>query len=252
MLADDRLARWQRTGSPVDGNCAHHGSFTAISYAAQQRVTCPTCEQDAREAQHQKDAALRREERRQEALNAANLRGRFRETTLGTFDATTPAQRKVLEACKAFAAGPFDAWRVLFLIGPVGAGKTHLGSAMAHAAIARRHDARVVTCRELVRALRATWSRSSEQSEEDVINEFAQCGLLVLDELGVGFGTETEVLQVLDVIDVRYRLRRPSVVISNLNMEQIRAAVGDRLFDRLRENAEVHACNWPSHRRAAT
>lgn len=191
-----------------------------------------------------------RRERHEEALTRANLRGRFRAATFGSFDAESPEQERVLKACQEFVDEPMNTWRVLLLIGPPGSGKTHLGAAMAHATIAKGRGARVMTAREVVRRLRSTWARGAEESEQEVIDDLSTCSLLVLDELGVGFGTDAELTQLLDVVDTRYRECRPLVAISNLTPELLRAALGDRMSDRLREASQLHRCNWPSHRRS--
>jgi len=238
------------------GNCPEHGYFEALQLPGRMVSRCPQCI-EAEHARHfaeqdrRRLAALeqRRQEQHEEALTRANLRGRFRHVSFATFSAETPAQQRVLKACHDFAAGPLDAWRVLLLLGTPGSGKTHLGAAMAHTVIARGRSALMLTARELVRRLRATWARDSSETEQDVIDHLARCSLLVLDELGVGFGTDAELVQLLDVIDTRYRECRPTVVISNLTAEQLRVLLGERLSDRIREASELHLCTWPSHRR---
>lgn len=72
--------------------------------------------------------------------------------------------------------------------------------------------------------------------------------LLVLDEIGVSRGSEWEAEQLFTVVDERYRLERPTVVVSNLPAGEIKQLVGDRVYDRLREGAKVVPMNWPSHR----
>jgi acyl-CoA synthetase (AMP-forming)/AMP-acid ligase II len=104
----------------------------------------------------------------------------------------------------------------------------------------------------LIRTLRATWRRDSDSTEDEVINEFAYVPLLVIDEIGVGFGTEAEAAQLFDVIDRRYQARNPLVLISNLSVPDLREALGDRLFDRIREASQVVPFNWPSHRGTAS
>jgi DNA replication protein DnaC len=64
-------------------------------------------------------------------------------------------------------------------------------------------------------------------------------------------GTEAERLQLFEVIDRRYALSRPTVLLSNLVPGDIKAAVGERSYDRLREGAKMLKCNWPSHRGGA-
>lgn len=76
-------------------------------------------------------------------------------------------------------------------------------------------------------------------------------GLLVLDEIGAGFSSDAERVQLFDVIDMRYKLGRPTVVLSNLTAKDMRPILGERTFDRLREGATLLTCSWPSHRAEA-
>jgi DNA replication protein DnaC len=111
------------------------------------------------------------------------------------------------------------------------------------------------TCRmirviDLVRKIKETWSRGSDISEQQIIDQFASVDLLVLDEVGIQFGTDTEKLFMFDVIDLRYQRNLPTVLISNLAVEDIANAVGSRVVDRLRENGGKYiAMKWDSKRK---
>ena len=72
--------------------------------------------------------------------------------------------------------------------------------------------------------------------------------MLVLDEIGVGHGSNAEHVQLFEVLDLRYKLERPTVLLSNLTTTALKAALGDRVYDRLREGATVKACDWKSYR----
>lgn len=85
-------------------------------------------------------------------------------------------------------------------------------------------------------------------SEEKMISDIGTAPLLVMDEVGVGFGSEGELVQLFDVLDMRYRMELPTVVLSNLNAGQLKQVLGERIFDRLREGASVKPCNWASYR----
>lgn len=186
-------------------------------------------------------------------LGQSGMEGRMLRATFANFTTSHPAQTEVLAACQAFvdAAEP-DAGMNLWLVGPPGTGKTHLGSAMvSHFILARHAEAAIFSARELVRMLRDTWGRRSGsglETEGEVIDRFGRMGLLVVDEVGVGFDTDKERMQLLDVIDLRYKLGRPTVVLSNLKGPDMQKTLGERAYDRLRENSQLLLCKWPSHR----
>jgi DNA replication protein DnaC len=226
----------------VDSECFRHGAYKGPIGRYGSHPECPTCVKE-REAQT-----------RQQWVNESGLRGRFLEATFATYEVTHGArQASVVADCLSFVEGLSpNTWGAPWLIGPPGTGKTHLGAAMAIAAI-RERGARaiVVTAREVVRRLRATWRRDASETEDLVIDELGRVPLLVLDEVGAGFGSDSEATQLLDVIDRRYQYERPVVLISNFDVNGVQAALGERAFDRLREGASILACDWESYRREA-
>lgn len=236
--------------------CPAHGEYLATQYL---RGTgpfwtgCNKCQaEEWAELQAEGERQLA-EERQDRRFAASGLLGRFRSATFDSYAPTTPAQKSVLASCKKFAEKlSSQAWGGPWLIGPPGTGKTHLGSAMVHAAILAGHYAHIDSARNIVRRLRATWAKGSAESEQNVLDDLTGTGLLVIDEIGVGFGSEAETTQLFDVIDRRYQLCRPVVLLSNLNLPNIKTALGDRLYDRMREGFQVLVCDWPSHRGAAS
>jgi DNA replication protein DnaC len=234
--------------------CEGHGAYHAREYMPGRFTSCPTCSEEAQERRAVAERERQREQRKRDLLQDFGADGRFREATFESFVASTPAQATVLSATRAFAAAfrP-DQGAGLFMIGPPGVGKTHLACAIARAVIEQHCQVSyVATAREVIRDLRDTWrSRRPDRSEADVIEFFGEVPLLVLDEVGGGFASDTERAQLFDVIDRRYRLRRPTVVASNLPVPEIRTVVGDRSYDRLREGARTLLLDWPSHRSRA-
>lgn len=228
---------------PADEICAQHGPYDPQMWL--RRLNCRACEL----ACDAHTARSNREEYRDKCLRSSGLVGWTKRATFDTFDAALPAQRSAVEACKAFVTTGGD---TPMLLGPPGTGKTHLASAMVNHLICERGmSAAIHSAREIVKMLRAAWGKKhvdEEESESQVLKSLGYLRLLVIDEVGVGFGSESELVQLFDVIDLRYRLERPTVIVSNLPAGELKPAIGERAFDRLREGARVIPMNWPSHR----
>lgn len=234
--------------------CATHGAYDAQNFYGSRWSQCPACaKEQAQRDRENVEAGLRRE--RQDSLLArSGLDGRYRDATFANFVVTSEAQRKVHTAVQDFVDDfrP-DSSACLWLIGTPGTGKTHLLAAAVHSVIERfDRPSSLTTPQAIVRRLRTTWRRNSDETEQDVIRDFATEGLLALDEAGMGYGTDGERMQLFDVVDARYVRRAPLILSSNLNVQLLQQALGDRLFDRLREGARVYTCTWPSHRKPAS
>lgn len=188
----------------------------------------------------------------------SGLEGYMLSASFANFSASTADQARVREACKDFAQTvELDGRRNLWLVGGVGVGKTHLGAAMvSHFIHDRGLSAAILSAREIIRLMRANWGRTGDvrevvESEHEVADRLGRIGLLVVDEIGAGFSTDADRVQLFDVVDLRYRLGRPTVVLSNLAAKDMRPILGERNYDRLREGASLFICNWPSNRAEA-
>ena len=53
----------------------------------------------------------------------------------------------------------------------------------------------------LTRAVKSTWRHNAEMTEEDVIERFASLDLLIIDEVGVQFGSPTEMTILQEIIN---------------------------------------------------
>lgn len=137
----------------------------------------------------------------------------------------------------------------MIMSGSVGTGKTLIAAAAVQSAIRSGLTAKINTVMGVIRAFRAAWKRDCEYSETDIIRELTTVDILVLDEVGVQYGSDSEKLFVFDVIDGRYRNMKPTILISNLNIDGIRECIGDRCVDRMREDGgKVVAFDFESQR----
>ncbi len=217
---------------------------------------CPACKAEKERAEHEAALAARQAALRgriEESLAQTAIPQRFVGKTLDNYRAETDGQTKALEVCRAFADN-FDRHLKLgtsiIMSGKPGTGKSHLAGAILQA-ILPRHVGVYVTLMDLIRMLRDTWRKDSETTESQLLARLQDVPLLVIDEIGVQYGTDGERAILFDVLDRRYRAMRPVILMTNLERDDFRAAIGDRVFDRLTEVARWLPFDWGSYRAEA-
>lgn len=244
--------------------CPTHGSFEQFTMKLGGRdvkTKCPACQREL-DAQRSREAMAAAEqeratqrakaaaERASEILSASQLPKRFIGKTFASFHADGEPQRAALAACQEFAENfeqHLERGSGLLLSGAMGNGKTHLAGAIMQAIMPRRRSL-FTTVPELIRAVRDTWRRDSKHSTTQVVDSMRALDLLVVDEVGVQTGTDGEQVILYDVLDGRYRDCKPTILITNLDSKALRVAVGDRLYDRLRETSKRVVFEWDSYR----
>ncbi len=237
-------------------NCATHGHFESRCFIGSIWSKCPACSAEASAREKADREAKDREDRRQSwmrKIGEAGIPERFQNRSLQSFIAENEQQSRALAFAQDYA-DRFDqalaTGRSALFIGRPGTGKTHLAVGIGLRIMHR--DSRTVLFTTVMRAIRRvkdTWSRESRESETQAIAALVFPDLLILDEIGVQFGSDTERLIMFDVLNERYEKRRPTLLLSNLNLDEVKAYLGERVFDRLREDGgEAIVFDWESHR----
>jgi DNA replication protein DnaC len=251
----DHLPKEQR-------QCEKHGEYTSTKFLSHWSG-CPTCYDEERpareEAERQKQ--IEKEKQWQAEINQRKLKNmlgraaipeRFTDRTLQNYIAENDGQRKALDFATCFveAYAQGNRGQSMIFTGERGTGKTHLAVGIANELMHKHHAQAVYsTVLRLIRAVRETWRRDSEKSETEVINQFTQPELLILDEVGIQAGSENERNILFDVLNERYENRKSTIMMTNLSVDECRAFLGERVFDRMREDGgRFVAFNWESHR----
>jgi len=237
-------------------NCDRHGPYMADGTRLTSRTVwsvCPACTADMNRRDAEKKAEIARVasiQLRAQQIEEVGVPARFVGRTLATFKAETEEQRKALVIATEYVNNWSDVYKKgswLVFGGQPGTGKSHLAIAILQA-LMPAHVGRYMTCMELFQKIRGTWRKDSELSEQEVIAQLANVPLLVIDEIGVQNGTDSEMLHLFDVLDKRYRDLMPTILLTNQNKDGFRQFVGDRVYDRMTECAKWVPFAWPSYR----
>lgn len=248
---------------PVTRTCGKHGEYRATGHLLtlvkpprEIWSECPGCKTEREQAAHAAAEAARQADlkaRVESMLVQAAIPPRFIGKTFDNYRAENDGQARVLKVCREYAENfPQHLRRggSLILSGQPGTGKSHLAGAILQS-ILPRHVGVYVTLMDLIRTLRDTWRRDSEVTETQMLARLQAVPLLVIDEIGVQYGTDGERAILFDVLDRRYRELVPSILMTNLGKDEFRTAIGDRVFDRLTEVARWVSFDWQSYRAQA-
>lgn len=177
---------------------------------------------------------------------------RYTTRTIDNFKAKTEGQQKALASVKNYIDGigkVSELGTSMIMTGGVGTGKTHLASAIGNAFIAQGNSVAFMTVSAMFRKIRETYRAGPTLTEQQVINDLRKVDLLVLDEIGVQKGSESEEYLLFEVLNERYCHFKPTVLISNLTAEEMINYIGNRAMDRLREGGgKLVIFDWESYR----
>lgn len=240
--------------------CESHGEYTSKNYFGDRWSQCPECSRlDAiKRDKEEKDRALEREAARlHNRVVKTQIPPRFLDRTLESYIPNNEQQKKALSICAAYANDfehVLENGSSLIFAGKPGTGKTHLAAGIGLiAATEYRKDVLFSTVMRAVRHIKDTWGKRNDGTQQETemaaIMAFTSVDLLILDEVGVQFGSETEENLLFDIINERYENRRPTIIISNLDIDGIKQYLGERAFDRLREDGGKYIpFTWDSYR----
>lgn len=248
----------------IDAICPKHGAYRArqmhwpLPDLPPSISNCPLCVTDRQrmdDERRREDASRQRAARVSVLKDRSGIPARFAERTLAGYRATTNSQQRALGIAQRYVETWGDQARrggSLVLTGSPGTGKTHIACAIASAVIEQHlSSALYATVLSAIRHIKSTYNREATRTETQAIDDLLRPDLLVLDEVGVQFGTEHEKTLLFEILNERYANCGPVILISNLDAAALESFLGQRLMDRYRECGVVLAFDWASHRGAA-
>jgi DNA replication protein DnaC len=156
-----------------------------------------------------------------------------------TFDKLSPqglsgsqdAQRRfkdAFETAKRYATSP-KGW--LVLVGPSGAGKTHLAAAIASDRLSRRDSVLFITVADLLDHLRSSFSPESQVPYDRFFDQVKGAPLLVLDDLTARAATPWAQEKLDQLLNSRYQNELPTVITTEIAPADMDERWRNRLSD---------------------
>jgi DNA replication protein DnaC len=184
----------------------------------------------------------------------SSLPPRFQHKTLDKYQFVSDGSRRALSTCEKYAInfkGRLESGGGLIMCGQAGTGKTHLAAGIINKINAKRFTSAFMSVLSATRHVKATYSKDNRLTEAEAISHFIGPDLLVLDEVGVQFGSEAEKIILFEIINQRYQHVKPTILISNLTLKELSEYIGERVVDRMYEGGgAVLSFDWDSYRRS--
>lgn len=247
----------------INAVCDKHGSFeqrcrktNLMNRVLESKSECPLCLQDRLVKLEQEEIASEKRWKQSQIdrlMSDLLLPERFASSTLDNYEAVNDDAGRCLKLCKAYAAKWPERLKQgggLVMCGKPGTGKNHLALAIAkHVILEHQNSALFTTALRIARLFKSTWSKNSERTEAEVIRIYTDPELLIIDEVGVQFGSEAEKLILFEIINTRYERMMPTILISNLPKDELSAFIGERVIDRMNDGGGCTlAFTWDSYR----
>ncbi|RHC41695.1 cell division protein ZapE [Faecalibacterium prausnitzii] len=135
----------------------------------------------------------------------------------------------------------------LLLWGGVGTGKSFLAGCIANALMEQEVPVRMTNFARILNELNNSFSGRNE-----AIDKLCRYPLLIIDDFGMERGTDYALEQIYNIVDSRYRSRKPLIVTTNLTLDEIRHpqdTAHARIYDRLLEMCIPVSCIGVSFRK---
>ena len=139
-----------------------------------------------------------------------------------------------VQICKKFVQSFKKDYRNLFFYGTVGTGKSFLSGCIAQELLQQGHSVIYFSAPGLFDTLaRYSFDAKSKEALHDLYEDFYNCDLLIIDDLGTEITNSFVTSQLFSCLNERYLRGRATLISTNLSLEELRDRYSDRIFSRI-------------------
>jgi len=209
---------------------------------------CPDCMADRRKRCAPASEKTGEQKFNEVILSQGRIEGRHAHCTFDSYAAISDGQKKALRATQKYANDILNKKaHGLILSGGRGTGKNHLACSIAISLIEKGSRAQIWTAEDMVAGIRCHYNPNSGKTSGQVISDLKNLDLLIIDE--IRRYDEKECALLFGIINGRYERLKPTMVMSNLDIDGIKQVISAPGYDRLREGGGKHVSfDWGSYR----
>lgn len=204
---------------------------------------CPYCRQEDELKESQKKAIFDRKNNPEKYMKKIGIGKRYLPCSLENFK----GGEKYTVFCKQWLENPTES---LFLTGAFGCGKTHLAVGLCRGLIQKENPIEIIFTHaiDLLYKIRQSFNATNFQdSMDNLVENYSKRDLLFLDDLGAEKSTEWAIETLSLIIDRRDREMLPTIITSNLSLEEIAEKLSGRISSRM-ANGKIIKINMLDYR----
>ena len=193
------------------------------------------CRRDEREQERRREEYERKQERIKNIRRRSLMDSVFENSTFASF-VRRPDNERVYGNCIKYVRHfpqMFEENQGLLFTGPVGTGKSYAAACIANALM---ENLRTVVMTSFIKILQQISTFNND--EQSIIEDLMVPDLLILDDLGAERSTDFALEKVYNIIDSRYRARKPIILTTNLTVQEMKQSTDIRymrIYDRVFE-----------------
>jgi DNA replication protein DnaC len=228
--------------------------------------------EEEQERQWAEELRIKREERPHEILKEANIPVKFIRYSFDDFQGGDVIKKICDEFIERYKRnviqydggvkvdhGILNYPGSILLTGGTGSGKTHIAISILRELIKLnkiyRSNVCFITAPEFLLEIRNTFNKKvvdfdehEPKTEEEIIDKYAGCELLILDDLGAEKSSDFAIQSLYLLIDRRNRNLKPTIITTNLSLKEIEEKLDARIASRL-SDMKVIKINMPDYRK---
>jgi len=223
--------------------CDKHGEYEANKiyeiFGEDRFSRCLFCINELKEEDDKRENTRLLRHRKEES----HIPTRFLNKYFDSCEFFSEKQEKVIHIAKLFVESfhkCLNNGTNLIFSGRAGTGKTHLMCVIGNELMQNGYSTFFVSALQACQRIKGCYRDSLANERLKLMASFTTCDILLLDDAGVQFNTETDKLILYEIINARYENLKPMIVTTNLDRPTLTTCLHERVMSRLEEANSRH------------